>query len=363
MRKKIAVVTLLIIAAATAWLFYPRDGKLRPVSEAEGLKLLAHVRKGVAKNQSSANNGCGRTTMELRFIIPEVGEGEEKTIYDLSFAGDSYKAKIVESHARNKAPQKPFWEKLRQFSQRLVRPGSAGSGKVAFPTILSGRELTRSNIYSGNKQTITEYNPRKKQAHVYEMGTRGAPVSYQLLRMAIPRHSITSLVLKAGTERTSGSVELQRSEPAVLGHQRLGGNDCIVIEQQVNSRYKGPKSRHLDYSYKSRYWVCPDKGYCVVRTEFRGHFPYEKQKEDRLLGVSSIDIKEYKPGVWGASKLDFTGYSITDKGKTYIQNRWIITYDPNFQLNVPKSKLDLKLKLPKGMQVTDEVKKKSYVVK
>lgn len=150
--------------------------------------------------------------------------------------------------------------------------------------------------------------------------------------------------------------------PMVSGMQRIRGNDCIVIQQKS---YGSPiiLERQQDTLYTNIYWVCPRKGYSIIRSEVWGCSSRTQSSREMLLSRANIDVKEYKPGVWGLERHTFTVYALDDEKKLYKQQHFTIAYEPNFQLNIPANKINVNLKLPKGTRVNDEVRGKEYVVK
>lgn len=365
MKKRLAVVAILIIVvAALVWALYPRDSELQPVSRAEGLKLLAQLRKGADKSKAAMKNGCGKVTMQMRLNIPDEMDFREEATCNVYFAGEGYKIRVIDYYHRNRKPGKPLTQRLKDLGSQIVKPGSVkatpSTGSMNYP----GPEMTRGSIYSGNRKAITEYAPRKKHAQVNSTDSMQGYMVYQRLRALIMSRSyyskFTAYVRKDGP--SNNEVKKTGSEPVVLGRQRIDRDDCIVIEQQFSYAYPHMPPG-MSFSYKTKFWVCPKKGFHILRSETWGPYPTRKQTSDMLMSVTNTDVREYKPGVWGLVKVNSTGYAVTEKGEPFKQYLYSIAYEPGFQLNVPKSKLDLRLKLPKGTYVNDEVKHRNYTVK
>lgn len=366
MLKKAALIGIVaVIAVALVWTLCPRDSKLRPVSEVEGKKLLAEIRSERKKLDASIKNGSGRVTSQMEFTMPGEFVHKYEIVGDVVFAGDSYEITIADYSSSTKEPDKPLTERLQQFGKKIVNPGSVKPSTGPGPIHFSDARLVRNSVYNGNSKSVTEYTPKKKEARVLDAGSMEGWMIYMTLRPLMVNTDSIYTAFKAGTEKWGPSYRNIRttvvaSEPVVLGRQRLGYDDCIVIEQQFS--YQIPhRIPSDDTTQRVKFWVCPKKSCCILKVEVRVRHP--KQAGDRLLSVTNSEVREYKPGVWSLVRSSIVGYTVGDDGEVRRVQQHSVARDPNFQLNAPKNKLDLKLKLPKGTKVVDEVKHKTYVVK
>jgi hypothetical protein len=76
-----------------------------------------------------------------------------------------------------------------------------------------------------------------------------------------------------------------------------------------------------------------------------------------LRRVTTNEIRQYGDGIWACSKSTSVQYD-GDGNKTKEQ---VITYSPDFEINVPVTKDDLEIKIPSGTLVFDEIRGMEYV--
>lgn len=370
MLKKIIIIAVLVVAAsALAWHLYHGDGKLRPVSKAEGRKLMAQIREGIEKNQAGIKNGCGKVTERQYITFPDEGSAERETTCYTVFADEDYKIRVIGSKTQCKGPKQPFGERLKEFGRSLIGRSSAKTTRAPLDSRYLDPELVRNSVYRGNEAVTTKYVPGRKYAHTSGVNYDDMQNDCRAAMPFVMRRDYMEEPHITRSFRTEGAIvyEVRCLEPVVKGRQRIGRDECLVVEEKTERRLiKNTLSQFPagSSSHRTVYWICPSKGYCALRTQNWDIDPaFNKSNDEILGGVETMDVREYKPGVWGIARQEITSFSTTLQGVHYKQSIHTITYDRLFRLNVPKSKLDLGLKLPKGTKVVDEVKHKTYVVK
>lgn len=336
-RKRVVVVSLVTVAvlAVGAYLLLHRQG-ITPLGSST--VTLADIQRGLDKADNALKSGKGKMTIYEWQTDLSGAVLERNTDYSLQYSGDRFKVTVKDSYKRTWQPVKGARERVGQVVKRVTSPNYSNSPLADYQIRCDSTSATRYSSSESLCLTLASNDPKACEwVWVYIM------VSPQW-----PPIDLSAHVIKDGPVGPYPSPQ-EYAEAEILGQQQTGGR-CIVVEQK--------QSRNISVIY----WICPEKGYSILRLEMWAKNPVRGKKF--LMQEVNNRVREYKPGLWGPTRMEALFYALRQKtGEPYLHTKRIYTYARDFEFGLPESKLDLKLKLPKGTTVVDEVKHKTHVVK
>ncbi len=300
---------------------------LQPVGAEEAEDVLAAVRLGCETTTARVSTSAGVVTVH-EWNWRSNGELlETETLYTVASEGERFKAAVDTRYIRNEwTPPDP--------DLRVNAPGTVQRQEIA---------------YDGEK--ITSYEPDRNRAEISGLDSDGGRLLRTVKLMALsPGHAVPRL------PTSSPSPEGVNRGPHVVARDILNGDECIVVE----SVRTATAADGTQQEYYSRFWVMPQKGFSVARseTEARGGM----FGEGTLLSQAEIDTREYADALWGISEVRHEEYRLQDSGRPYLKSRTITAFADEYQLNGPVTKEMLTIDLPSGTKVYNELIDAEYTV-
>ena len=290
--------------------------------------VLAALSEGCANAVSSIRSGSGHAKTYFWTRRGDGGVLETEAENDLKFEGDRFLLR----------------EKVKYLTVDPV-PGKEASEPPP-PTM---RNTTSS--YDLEKVTILEqYDTLPARATICDP-TRGRgrdQLNLYKVFAGILGHGVGHLVPRP--EDLPPSVQVTSAK--IVGRETINGDECIVVDVVMTVHLPDEDT----VIQTNREWVNIDKGYAIVRVR--------SWKEGNVYGVktlvleSSTTVRQYGDGVWGLDTYTLQEYNLEGE----VRQNLVITYDPDFKLNVPVSDSELSLTLPSGTKVHDELIDAQYTV-
>ena len=320
----ITVMVALSLLAVGQWLSADKDSD-----------LLELVQAGCHQAVANATSGKGNVTVRQSVMTSPDGQVyETETAYKLAFDQNNWRLSTNTTTLRN--DQRP------DIDPKLMRPvGNIVqmeiSVKNADVTLLE-KEDNRSRATKGSSTSKTASRL---------LSTMVSDVQPGVGRLG-------KGLVDIGRLGTNEVPLFSKVTMRVIGREVVAGSECIVVEEEaLPSSSDRPTSTTL-------FWVDPQKGYAVPKVQvFVEGGPFS---ERTLVEEENAQLKEYKPGIWYPTKITADHYSTKDPAKHFKKSTKVITYDPQFQINVPVDAEDLSLVLPSGTSVYDENLDASYKV-
>jgi len=135
----------------------------------------------------------------------------------------------------------------------------------------------------------------------------------------------------------------------IVGREKLSDGQCVIIQREDSSTTAGGQN----VVELLKFWLNTDKDYTVPKMEIT----VTMDGRTVLHRTVTNEVKQYPNGLWACSKATSVQYD-ADGNKTKEQ---IVTYSPDFEINVPVTKDDLEIKLPPETQVFDEILSMEYI--
>lgn len=334
-RLPTAIVTLSLLVIVTLSLL--TMGRWRH-AEADA-DLLELVKVGCRQAVTAVSSGKGMVTVHhFHVTAPDGPVYETETTYNLAFAGDRYRLSTRTTVLRN--DQRPG------VDAALMRPvGSVAEMEIAVEgddvTWLEKRGTqnlaTRDCSTSAKAKLLLDTAVSDVQPGIRPGGAR-----------------LGKGLIDIGKLRTAEIPLFSHVSMKVIGRETIDGSECIVVQEEaIPSSSDRPTSTFV-------FWVDPQKGYAIPK--MRAFVQGGGFAEPTLVLEETVQLKEYKPGIWYPARVTQDLYSTKDPAKHYKDLSKVITYDPNFQVNVPVGEAELSLDLPSGTTVHDKILGTTYMV-
>ena len=275
--------------------------------------LLALVKEGSKNASASIRSGRGKITVHGWRLDKNGGVHESETASTVIFVGDHYKMSTVETVLENTSG-------LGADEKRLLTP--------------PGTVLCEEVSYDGN--AVTVYYPDKKSANIF---SKDQAASYW----------------RPISPESCGFTDLSKADCRTR-RETVGGVDYIVVD--IAERNLTPDT--TNFTVSSRRYIDPAKGFTMTRLLVYGR--NDEHKENVLLDEKNVEVRDYGGGLFGPGKCKSESYRPNKTGEIQKAMSRVVTYDPEFQLNVPISDSELKLILPSGTGVYDETTDEHYTV-
>jgi len=292
--------------------------------------LLAALSEACANAVSSIRSGSGHATTYLWTKRGDGGELETEARNDLKFRGDRFLLReAVEYLTNDPAPDRE-------------------SSEAPPPTM---RNTTSS--YDLEKVTILEqYDSLPAHATICDP-TRGRGrdrINLYKVFAGVVGHGVGHLVPRP--EDLPPIIEVTSAK--IAGRETVNGDECIMVDIVMTLHLPEPEKDTITSTVRK--WVDVDKGYTIVRAR--------SWKEGNVYGVktlvleSSTTVRQYGDEVWGPDTYTSQDYDLEGE----LRQKLVITYDPDFKLNVPVSDSELSFTLPSGTRVDNKLIDAQYTV-
>lgn len=143
-----------------------------------------------------------------------------------------------------------------------------------------------------------------------------------------------------------------------LGRKRLGNQECFVVEVVTSKKYaQGQETGVLRCT--NEFWIDPKKGYTIpVWREWDEGGP--KHQKKTLSHEVFTEMRKYGD-VWGPAKCTMIQYDFkAPEGTKRVGCEIEVVYDEGFKFNVPVSRKDLEISIPRGTMVDDRLLAQLY---
>ena len=308
---------------------------ISPASAAENDEdLLAALREGCANAVSSIRSGSGHATTYFWTKRGDGGVLETEARNDLKFEGDRFLLReAVEYLTNDPAPDRE-------------------SSEAPPPTMrntISMRNTTSS--YDLEKVTIlSQYDSLPARATICDptLGEGRNQLNLYKVFAGVVGHGVGYLVPRP--EDLPPFIELTSAK--IVGRETINGDECIVVD--VVTTVHLPEKDTVTATV--RRWVNIDKGYTIVRT--RTWHEGNVYSAKTLISEANTTVRQYGDGVWGPDTFTSQDYNLEGE----VRHKLVITYDPDFKLNVPVSDSELSFTLPSGTKVDNELIDAQYTV-
>jgi hypothetical protein len=328
-KRAIYIIVALLLGPAVFAVFASTCLNKAALTEEPNQDLLPVILEGTKTAVSSISSGAGKVVVH-DWYRRESGELlETETTYTVAFSGDKLKASGNTRYEQNQLK---------------------AQGEPGLRSMLPGTEVEKILAYDGEK--IIVFMPTKRTATI---GDAKSSVAHELRNcrflVGIPGHGLVDMSKDAYLPDDT------RSDPRIVGRETIGGDECVVVEVVDNK----PLSSGGQVKHTSWCWVNPSRGYMVVRT--RAWAEGGSFKSKTLVAETVTDVRPYSVGIWGPAQHVSEQYRLkSDSEESYLAVRTTTTYDSDYQLNSPVSSNDLRIGLPSGTKVYDEVLQARYTV-
>ena len=301
-------------------------GPTAGIAEDSG-SLLAAVRLGCESARSRISTRVGAISEHLSFWKEDRKWLETETVYRVVSEGTKVRVTADTTYIRND------WT--------TTDPGGV--------PIAPGTVMSKQLAFDGEK--VVEYWPAENRAAI--AGPESA-IGSEL-------RSITRTI----EEISPGAPDLAKEMPApryttcgpaVVGREVVDGEECVVVEL-VHVRVN---SDGQEISWYHRYWIAPDMGFTALKTEdgYRGG-----RYGDGVVSVEiEAEARQYASGLWGVSRMWARQYRLDQLDTRELKIETVVTVADDYQLNAPVTEEMLRVQLPSGTKVSNELIDAHYTV-
>ncbi|MDO8588673.1 MAG: hypothetical protein Q7T82_16720 [Armatimonadota bacterium] len=145
--------------------------------------------------------------------------------------------------------------------------------------------------------------------------------------------------------------------PTIVGKESVNGNDCTIVEMVwTNGSHSG-----MTLTETWRFWIDPARGYTVPK--IRKWKQGGRYSGKTLVEEMDTELRQHANDVWAPSKVVHKSYRLDkDTAQPYLKQSKTMTYSADFGVNASVSDADLKLILPSGTKVHNELLDADYTV-
>jgi hypothetical protein len=300
-------------------------------------------------------------------VTPARGQGTQenpKDLLDMTLLGCQTAASLVSTSSGRVTVHEWYWRANGQVLETVADYTVASKGdkfkvlaEVGFanneltPTVsdpglkpIPSRTVTRRELaYDGER--VVSYKPAQHRALVASTDSNaGRDLRALKLQVLHPGNGVPTL------SALSPLPNYTRNGPCAVGWELVDGDECVVVEYtDVGTGAGGAEVR-----YRNRFWIDPEKGFTLPKSEAwvqGGAFG----QQEILLAQSQCQVRQYDVDLWGVSVAQSEQYALDSLGKWYLQRRTIITFASDYRLNTPVSDDMLAIALPSGTKVYNEL--------
>ena len=301
-------------------------GPTAGIAEDSG-SLLAAVRLGCETARSRISTRVGAITVHDSFWKGDKKWLETETVYGVVSEGTKVRATTDKTYIRNETT--------------TTDPGGV--------PIAPGTVMTTQLAFDGEK--VVEYWPAENRAAI--AGPESA-IGSELKLITATIEDILPGVPDLDMEIPSPRYTTRG--PSVVGREVVDGEDCVVVELA----HVRVDSDGQEIAWYHRYWIAPDMGFIALKTEVghRGGW-----FGDGMVSVErKAEPRQYSNGLWGVSRIWAQRYRLDESGTRDLEIETVVTVADDYQLNAPVTEEMLKVQLPSGTKVYNELIDAHYTV-
>lgn len=292
--------------------------------------LLQIIMQGRREAVKSIQSGKG--IVQVRTFRQRNGDGidvvDTDAKYDVVFFGNKFKYVAETSFNRNE---------------------SGGSRQIG--PYVPGITFTRAASYDGTKAVA--YDASGKSAVISTQ--TGEPQKFaNLLNFARPRQGILDV---DNVDNMFSPNAIEKRGLRVVRREVLDGDECVVL--QIS--WVTVQSDDARVSFSWDFWVSAGKGFTIPKSQITASGG--KFGTGTVMDEWNTEVRDQGDDRWVPVKHTETHYSLGPSSmKPALHWQKTVTFDRDFQFNVPVGEDDLMLTLPSGTEVRDEVLNAEYTV-
>jgi len=289
--------------------------------------LLAAVRLGCETARSRISTRVGAISMHESFWKGDEKWLETETVYRVVSEGTKVKVTADKTYIRNETT--------------TTDPGAV--------PIAPGTVMTTQLAFDGEK--VVEYWPSENRAAIADPGSA---IGSKLTPIRGTIEEISPGVPDLAKEMPSP--RYTKRGPAVVGREVVDGEDCVIVELA----HVRVDSDGQEIAWYHRYWIAPDMGFTALKAEFgyRGG----RYGDGVVMVETEAEPRQYSNGLWGVSRIWAQRYRLDESDTRDLEIETVVTVADDYQLNAPVTEEMLKVQLPSGTKVYNELLDASYVV-
>lgn len=322
----IALVILLSIAVTMMLCWATESSQPSPDVDVE------IVKEGCRLAASSIGSEQGKMASLVTARTNDGGTQTVKTEYEISRRGQRFLLSSVSTVLDVRIP--PGAE-----SKLYVKPGEVIRKQLSFDG-----QMTTAAMPDMNVARVSAYDSSSGQAVLLEYEDEVGLPHYGRVDIGnIDKH------IRHGKDYIG-------SGPKVIGREWINGSECIIVEM-VWTNSSRPNAIITE---TWRFWIDPARGYTVpkIRKWKQGGIYSEKT----LVAEIDTELRQYGD-IWAPCKVVHNSYRIDrETGQPYRRQSKTITYSADFLVNAPVTDAELKLTLPSGTKVYDEIHDAKYTI-
>ncbi len=339
MKKSALGLLLLLVLLAVGAYLWTTDSRSTSDSftASDDQAQLPVVVEGSRNAVAAIQSGKGQVTRRSWSRMNDGGVRETETKHQIAFSGDKFRLSSVTKYLQNTPGIPPEYTGARVWKPDTFRRESSYDGE-------------KTVRLEEDKATISDPNDMKSHSgrSVFQDYREAAVVGVDIGHSK-PAHGLMETDKWPHPTLPSS---ITRSAPRIVGRETLNGDECIIVEIVLTSKYS---------TRPTWFWLNPTKGFTIPRA--RGWVQGGDHTEKILSWESDVEVREYGADLWGPAKVSYKQYQLDkETGEYYKTIDEVTTFADDFQINVPVSEAELTLTLPSGTKVTDELLKETYTV-
>jgi hypothetical protein len=301
---------------------------MTPVGEKEAQDLLQAVLLGCQDARSRVSSGVGHMTeyewqLDVNKKLLEVDKE-----YVVAFSDDKCKARV---------------DTVLLANERVL-PDEPNLVPIPLGTV-------RTEEIAYDDEQLVTYSPDQKSATISEKpGLSLNWVRFLARMMATGGPDPARIALGPPTHQARG--------PIVKGRQAVDGVECVVVE----TVYEHTPEVGDGISLVDTFWVSPEMGFATVKMQTRyrgGRFG----AEGMVAASVTTEPRQREDGGWCLRRMETEQYALDEQsGQTYVSSRTVATLADDFQINAPVTADMLRIDIPSGTNVRNELIDSEYTV-
>lgn len=289
-------------------------------------ELISFFEQGAALAADAVVSGKGIVNYRYR-SVSETGYVSEKiATYTVAFSRDRWRISV-------------------EGTSLLSNESFPGSGQI----ISAGVPTTFHWEFAADANTVIFYLPDEKMAYIVDPGSDIE--SFPATAFQSAKGNVTMI------GKGMGAIRHQVDSWACTGWRLIGQKTVNGIDYQQLEGTTTPVNATgalEGLSLVSKLCLAPDNGF--MWPEVMVLITSPRVGNDVLVQHNTTEPRMYADNLWGPGKHSEKQYS--SKGEITMSTS--VEYGPDFQLNVPITESELKLTLPSGTEVNDEILDEIY---
>jgi len=289
----------------------------------------ACVLAGIDNLHSLITSGSGKVTENIWLRNGDGAAAEIERECQVDFAGSRARISCSEQYLRNE----PTREMGAEDRAALIKVGAK-----------------RLKEYSLDSQSATVYAPGERDGQQGDTASQTYNVTRSLL------HQLTRMGLGFSSSDWKSTDDTVMLALRVLGKETIDGDECYVVEYRSLRRQSGA----TESARTTHAWHNPSKNFALQRS--RTWREADGAANKLLVSAVDVDLRQYAD-LWLPCRVVSTEYrKDAATGACVEDSRVTVTFDPDFRFNVPVADSRLRLSLPSGTLMRDEVLEAEYTV-